>query len=147
LAEGGLAAATPALEVLLEILSAARTIAVVGLSDKPHRPSHEVAAYLQAEGYRIIPVNPTITEVLGEKAYASLRDIAEPIDVVDVFRRPEFVPEIVEDAIVVGAKVVWMQLGIVHEEAAARARAAGLTVVMNTCMATTHDRLRSMGRL
>ena len=139
--------AQPTVEDLREILVATRTIAVVGLSDKTHRPSHEVAAYLQAEGYRIIPVNPAITQVLGQKAYPSLRDVTEPIDVVDVFRRPEFVPEIVEDAIAVGAKVVWMQLGIVQEQAAARARAAGLTVVMNTCMATTHDRLRSLGRL
>lgn len=147
MADGGLAAAAPTLDFLLEILNGARTVAVVGLSDKPHRPSYEVAAYLQAEGYRIIPVNPMITQVLGENAYPSLRAIAEPIDVVDIFRRPEFVPEIVEDAIAVGAKVVWMQLGITHEEAAARARAAGLTVVMNTCMATTHDGLRSLGRI
>jgi hypothetical protein len=146
LADGG-RAASPALDELRDILLTARTIAVVGLSDKSHRPSHEVAAYLQAEGYRIIPVNPTITEVLGERAYASLRDVAEAIDVVDIFRRPQFVPEIVDDAIAIGAKVVWMQLGIVHEEAAARARAAGLTVVMNTCIATTHDRLRALGRL
>lgn len=143
---GGLTA-TSDLDALREILVAARTIAVVGLSDKPHRPSHEVAAYLQDAGYRIIPVNPMITEVLGERAYASLRDIAAPIDIVDIFRRPQFVPQIVEDAIAIGAKVVWMQLGIVHEEAAARARAAGLAVVMDTCLATTHDRLRALGRL
>ncbi len=146
MADAGLAA-SPELDELRDILLATRSIAVVGLSDKPHRPSYEVAAYLQGRGYRIIPVNPTIAEVLGENAYPSLRAIAERIDVVDIFRRPEFVPEIVEDAIAVDAKVVWMQLGIVHEEAAARARAAGLTVVMNMCMATTHDRLRSMGRL
>jgi len=147
LVDDGVAAGTPAPEDLRQILATARTVAVVGLSDKPQRPSHEVAAYLQAEGYRIIPVNPMITRVLGENAYSSLRAIAEPIDVVDIFRRPEFVPAIVEDAIAIGAKVMWMQLGIVHEEAAERARAAGLTVVMNTCMATTHDRLRSLGRI
>ncbi len=120
---------------------------MVGLSDKPDRPSSEVASYLKDEGYRIIPVNPLIAETLGERAYAGLRDIPEPVDVVQIFRRPQFVPQIVEDAIAIGARVVWMQLGIVHEEAAARARAAGLRVVMNTCMATTHFSLRSAGRV
>jgi predicted CoA-binding protein len=140
-------AASPDLDGLREILLAARTIAVVGLSDKPDRPSYEVAAYLKDEGYRIIPVNPTITETLGERAYASLRGVPEPVDVVQIFRRVQFVPQIVEDAITIGARVVWMQLGIAHEEAAARARAAGLKVVMNTCMATTHFALRSAGRV
>jgi predicted CoA-binding protein len=96
---------------------------------------------MQEQGYRIIPVNPTISEVLGEKAYASLRDIPEAVDIVDIFRRPEHIPSIVEDAIAIGAKVVWMQLGIVNEEAAARAEAAGLTVVMDTCIRATHKRL------
>jgi predicted CoA-binding protein len=137
----------PDLTLAREILTTSRTIAVVGLSDKPFRPSHEVAGYLKDEGYRIIPVNPHVTEVLGEKAYPGLRDIPEPVDVVDIFRRAEFVPAIVDDAIAIGAKVVWMQLGIVHEAAAARARAAGLRVVMNACLATTHDRLRSLGLL
>lgn len=133
------------LNELREILATGKTIAVVGLSDRPDRPSHEVASYLQAEGYRIIPVNPTITEALGEKAYASLRDVPEPVDIVQIFRRPADVPPVVEDAIAIGAKVVWMQLGISHEEAAARARTAGLRVVMNRCMATTHHALRDQG--
>ena len=135
------------IEELRQILTAAKTIAVVGLSDKPDRPGHAIPAYLQEEGYRIIPVNPNLTEALGEKAYASLRDIPEPVDVVDIFRRAEDVPPIVEDAIAIGAKVVWMQLGIVNEEAAARAEAAGLTVVMNTCMGATHQLLRSSGKI
>src|SRR5688500_7467627 len=122
----------PTLEELQQILATAKTIAVVGLSDKPDRPSHAIPAYLQEEGYRIIPVNPKLSEVLGEKAYASLRDIPVPVDIVDIFRRAEDVPPIVEDAIAIGAKVVWMQMGIVNEEAAARAEAAGLTVVMDT---------------
>ncbi|MGH2375939.1 MAG: CoA-binding protein [bacterium] len=135
------------LEAAREILATSKTIAVVGLSDKPHRPSHEVAAYLKDEGYRIIPVNPNITEALGITAQPSLRDIREPVDIVQIFRRPEHVPPIVDDAIAIGAKVVWMQLGISDAAAAARARAAGLKVVMNTCMATTHDALRQRGLL
>jgi predicted CoA-binding protein len=138
---------TKSLEELRQILASARTIAVVGLSDKPDRPSYDVAAYLQQEGYRIFPVNPNIARVLGEKAYASLRDLPEAVDVVDIFRRPEHVPAVVEDAIATGAKVVWMQQGIVHEEAAARAEAAWLTVVMDTCMGATHRYLRSMGKI
>jgi predicted CoA-binding protein len=132
--------ATP--EEVREILQTARTVAVVGLSDKPDRDSYHVAAYLQRAGYRIIPVNPMVKEVLGEKAYARLRDVPERIDVVDVFRKPEAVPEIVEDAIAVGAKAVWMQDGVVHNEAAARARAAGLRVVMSKCMLREHARLK-----
>lgn len=134
-----------ALEEARQILATSKTIAVVGLSNNPERPSHEVASYLQDEGYRIIPVNPRISETVGVKAYPSLHDIPEPVDVVQIFRRPEHVPLIVDDAIAIGAKVVWMQLGIVHEEAAARARAAGLRVVLNTCMATTHSALRERG--
>lgn len=137
----------PELEAAREILATSKTIAVVGLSDKPYRPSHEVAAYLKDEGYQIIPVNPNITEALGIKAQPSLRDIREPVDIVQIFRRPEHVPPIVEDAIAIGAKVVWMQLGISDAAAAAQARAAGLKVVMNTCMATTHDALRQRGLL
>lgn len=125
------------------ILASAKTIAVVGLSDKPHRPSHGVAAYLKDAGYRIIPVNPLITEVLGERAYANLRDVPDRIDIVDVFRRPEFVPALVDDAIAVGARAVWMQLRIVHEAAARKAREAGLAVVMNACIMTTHASLFS----
>jgi predicted CoA-binding protein len=124
-----------------------RTIAVVGLSPNPDRPSHGVAAYLQAAGYRIIPVNPTVDSVLGERSYASLSDVPEPVDVVDIFRRPEDVPPVVEQAIRIGAKVVWMQEGVVNEAAAAAARAAGLTVVMDRCMLKEHRRLRAAGRL
>jgi len=124
-----------------EILDAARVIAIVGLSDKPDRDSHGVARYLQRAGYRIVPVNPAVREVLGEMSYADLRDIPFAVDVVDIFRKPEAVPEIVDAAIAVGAKAVWMQLGVVHEAAAAKARAAGLAVVMDRCIAVEH-RLR-----
>ncbi len=103
---------------LRRILAESQTIAVVGLSDKPDRPSNEIAAYLKAQGYRIIPVNPTITKALGERAYPSLRDVPEPVDVVQIFRRAADVPPVVADAIAIGAKVVWMQTGIVNEEAA-----------------------------
>lgn len=130
-------------EEIRDILRTARTIAVVGLSDKPDRDSYRVAAYLQRAGYRIIPVNPAVGEVLGEKSYAGLRDVPEKIDVVDVFRRADAVPGIVADAIAVGAKVVWMQDGIVHNEAADQARAAGLRVVMSKCMLREHA---GMGR-
>lgn len=124
-----------------EILETARTIAVVGLSDKPSRPSHGVAAYLQRQGYRIVPVNPKLTEVLGERAYPSLADVPEPVDVVDIFRAPDAVPGIVEEAIAKGARVIWMQEGIVHNAAADRARAAGLRVVMNKCLLKEHAAL------
>lgn len=137
----------PTLDELRRILATTRTIAVVGLSDKPDRPSHAVAAYLQQQGYRIIPVNPNLAEVLGEKAYPSVRDIPEPVDVVDIFRRAEDVPPIVEDAIAKGAKVVWMQLGIINEVAAARADAAGLKVVMDTCIEVAHRALRLSGKI
>lgn len=126
---------------LREILASVKTIAVVGLSDNPGRPSYGVASYLQRQGYRIIPVNPNLREVLGEKAYPRLSDIPEPIDVVDIFRRPEYVPALVEEAIAIGAKVIWMQLGVTHEAAAARAEAAGLTVVRENCMGATHRQL------
>ena len=135
------------LEELRQILATTKTISVVGLSDKPDRPGHTIPAYLQRQGYRIIPVNPKLSQALSEKAYASLRDIPEPVDVVEIFRRAEDVPPIVEDAIAIGAKAVWMQLGIVNEEAAARAEAAGLTVVMDTCMGATHQRLRAQGKI
>lgn len=125
------------------ILETARTIAVVGLSDKPDRDSYRVAAYLQSQGYRILPVNPNLTEILGERAYGSLRDVPVPIDVVDIFRRPDAVPAIVADAIAVGAKAVWMQDGIVHNAAAAEARAAGLTVVMSKCLLREHRAWRA----
>jgi predicted CoA-binding protein len=123
------------------LLQHTRTIAVVGLSDKPDRASHQVAAYLQRHGYRIIPVNPAISEVLGEKSYARLQDIPEKIDLVDVFRKPEMVPEIVDAAIAIGAKAVWMQEGVVHNASADKARAAGLAVVMDRCVLKEHARL------
>ncbi|HEY7425959.1 MAG TPA: CoA-binding protein [Gemmataceae bacterium] len=128
-------------EEIRALLQSVRTIAVVGLSDKPERDSYHVAVYLQKHGYRIIPVNPAVSEVLGEKAYASLRDVPDKIDMVDIFRRPDAVPAIVEDAIAVGARTVWMQEGIVHNAAADMARAAGLHVVMNKCMLKEHARL------
>lgn len=127
---------------IAEILKSTRTIAVVGLSSKPHRPSYSVAAYLQSAGYRIIPVNPHEKEVLGERAYARLEDVPEPVDLVDIFRRSEFVPEIVESAIRIGAKAVWMQEGVIHPEAAERAHQAGLAVVMDLCTLKEHARLR-----
>src|SRR5262249_15612840 len=110
-------------------------------SDKPDRPSHGVAAYMQEQGYRIIPVNPALDTVLGEKSYARLQDVPEKIDIVDVFRRSEAVPEIVDDAIAVGAKAVWLQEGVVHEAATAKARAAGLAVVVDRCILKEHLRL------
>ena len=124
-----------------DILASARTIAVVGLSHKRYRPSHGVAEYLKRAGYRIIPVNPYETEVLGERSYPDLDAIPEPVDIVDIFRRSEFVPEIVEAAIRKGAKLVWMQEGVIHEEAAERARQAGLAVVMDRCILKDHRRL------
>jgi hypothetical protein len=126
---------------IAEILGAAHTIAVVGLSAKRFRPSHSVAEYMQRAGYRIIPVNPNVAEVLGEKSYATLDAIPEPVDIVDIFRRSEHVPEIVEAAIRKGAKTIWMQEGVVHEEAAHRAESAGLTVVMDRCILKDHRRL------
>ena len=124
------------------ILTTFRTVAVVGLSDKPQRDSYHVAEYLQQHGYRIIPVNPALTEVLSEKCYARLQDIPEKVEIVDVFRKPEAVPEIVEAAIAIGAKVVWLQEGIVHNEAADTARAAGLQVVQSRCMLKEHARMK-----
>ena len=126
------------------ILREAKHVAVVGLTDDPTRASHFVPAYLQDNGYHIIPINPTISgNVLGETVYPSLADAPPPIDVVQIFRRSEEVGPIVEEAIAAGAKVVWMQLGISNEEAAATARAAGLDVVMNQCMKVQHARLHS----
>lgn len=119
-------------------LRAARTIAVVGLSSRGHRPSHGVAEYLQAAGYRVIPVNPNENEVLGEKSYARLEDVPGPVDIVDIFRRAEFVPGVVESAIAIGAQLVWMQEGVVHPEAANHARQAGLLVVMDSCILKEH---------
>ena len=115
-----------------------KTIAVVGLSPKPERPSHYVAKYLQEQGYRIIPVNPGHDDLLGETSYAVLRDIPEPVDVVDVFRRPEHVDSIADAAIEIGAKALWLQDGVVNETAAMRAEGAGLLVIMNDCMLRRH---------
>jgi len=122
------------------ILEESKTVAVVGLSPRKERDSHRVAKYLQRQGYRIIPVNPNADEILGERSYPDLVSVPEPIDVVDVFRRSEAVPEIVEEAIKVGARTVWMQEGVIHEEAAARARKAGLQVVMDRCVMIEHGR-------
>ena len=130
-------------DVMGQILRAAKTIAVVGLSSNPMRASHGVAEYLKNAGYRIIPVNPNETEVLGEKAYARLEDIPEQVDVVDVFRRPEEVPAVAQSAIRIGAKVLWMQLGIENAAAAEKARAAGLVVVEDACLLVEHKRRRS----
>jgi len=116
-----------------EILKKFRTFAVVGLSPKAHRASHMVARFLQEHGYRVIPVHPGVGNILGEKCYGSLRDIPEPVEVVDIFRRSEMVPPVVEEAVAIGARVIWMQLGVVHREAAERARRAGLLVVMDQC--------------
>ena len=121
-----------------EILETYKNIAVVGLSSQTSRPSYSVSRYMQTVGYRIIPVNPNETEVLGEKAYASLDDVPGKIEIVDIFRRPEFVPDVVDAAIRRKARVIWMQLGIVNEAAAARARAAGLEVVMDRCILVEH---------
>lgn len=123
-----------------KLLERYKTLAVVGLSSKPSRPSHGVAAYMKAHGYRIIPVNPNEKAVLGEKAYGSLEDVPEPIAVVVIFRRSEFVPGVVESAILRGAKVIWMQEGVVHEEAARRARDAGLEVIQDRCILKEHAR-------
>jgi predicted CoA-binding protein len=123
-----------------QILQNCHTIAVVGLSSNPLRPSFEVAGFMQRHGYRIIPVNPQETEVLGEKCYARLEDIPEKVDCVDVFRRPEHVPAIVDSAIAIGAKAVWLQLGIVHDEAIARAETAGLQAVQDRCMLIEYKR-------
>lgn len=120
------------------LLKRARTIAVVGLSDSPLRPSHGVSAYMQTQGYRIIPVNPTIHGALGEKAVASLSDVKETVDIVDIFRRSEFVPEVVDQAIKLGVSAIWMQEGVMHEQAATKAREAGIFVVMDRCILKEH---------
>ena len=120
------------------LLSSVKTIAVVGLSAKPWRPSHGVSEYMQSRGYRIIPVNPNVTEALGEKSYTRLEDVPEKIDVVNIFRRSEFVEPVVDAAIRIGARVVWMQEGVVHREAAEKARQAGLSVIMDRCILKEH---------
>jgi len=131
-------ASSPGPDPILDLLRRSKTIAVVGLSDSPIRPSHGVSAYMQTQGYRIIPVNPKIGEALGEKSYGSLRDVAEKIDIVNIFRRPEYVEEIVDQAIRLKVPAIWMQEGVVHEKAAEKARQAGIFVVMDCCILQEH---------
>ena len=130
-------------EATRALLRRARTIAVVGLSPNPMRPSNSVSRYLQRAGYRIIPVNPAETEVLGEKAYPDLDSVPVPVDLVNIFRRSELVPPVVDAAIRIGAKAIWMQEDVVHEEAAEKARAAGLIVVMDRCVLKEHRKIVS----
>jgi predicted CoA-binding protein len=132
--------ANPLADPILDILKNYKTIAVVGLSSNPARPSYGVTEYMQSAGYRIIPVNPNEREVLGEKSYARLEDVPEEIEIVNVFRRAEDVPPVVDSAIKVGARVLWMQLGIENASAAERARAAGLIVVEDACVLVEHRR-------
>lgn len=131
----------PSDETIRSILAVPRTIAVVGCSPDPTRDSHRIATLLRSRGHRVIPVNPSGGTILGEQSRATLRDIAEHVEVVDVFRRPDAVPAVVDDAIAIGAGVLWLQLGVIHVEAALRARAAGLTVVMDRCPAIEYPRL------
>src|SRR5713226_5026143 len=138
LPDGALAGADP----IFEILKNYKTIAVVGLSSNPARPSHGVTEYMKAAGFRIIPVNPNEKEVLGEKSYARLEEVPEKIEIVNVFRRAEEVPRVVESAIRIGAKVVWMQQGIENEEAAEKAAAAGLVTIEDACILVEHRRRR-----
>jgi len=123
---------------ITELLKSARTIAVVGISDNPMRPSYGVASYMQSKGYKIIPVNPALDSVLGERAYPSLLDVPDKIDIVDVFRRSESVPPIVDQAIEKGVAAIWMQETVVHEEAAKKAREKGIVVVMDRCILKEH---------
>ncbi len=123
---------------IADLLNSAKTIAVVGLSSRSCRPSYGVTRYMQSAGYRIFPVNPKEREILGEKSYASLEDIPEKVDIVNVFRKAQYVPEIVDAAIRIGARSIWLQEGIIDEASAARARAAGLTVVMDRCIFKDH---------
>ena len=136
--------AAVSLDPIGDILRSSKTIAVVGLSSNPFRPSHEVAAYLKSAGYKIIPVNPNESEVLGSKAFARLEDIPESVDIVEIFRRPEEVPPVAEAAIAIGAKVLWLQQGITNSGAAEKARAAGLTVVEDACMLVEHKKRRPL---
>ena len=126
---------------ITEVLKTAKTIAVVGLTDSPLRPSYGVSLYMKSQGYNIIPVNPKINDWMGKKAYASLLDVPEKIDIVNVFRRPDAVPEVVEQAIQIKAPVIWMQEGVVHEQAAEKARQAGIFVVMDLCILKEHRKL------
>ncbi len=128
----------PKSDPIRDLFAQAKTIAVVGLSDSPLRPSHGVSAYMQSQGYRIIPVNPTIGEALGEKSYSSLLDVPDKIDVVNIFRRPEFVEEIVDQAIQLKIPAVWMQEEVINEKAAEKARKAGMFVAMDLCILKEH---------
>ena len=130
----------PEQDPIADLLKRSKTIAVVGLASSPLRPSYGVSAYMQQQGYKIIPVNPTIPESLGEKSYASLLDVPEKVDIVNVFRRPEFVPEVVDQAIQIKAPVLWLQETVIHEEAAEKARKAGIYVVMDRCILKEHRR-------
>ena len=125
-------------ERITELLKTAKTIAVVGLTDSPMRPSYGVSHYMRSWGYRIIPVNPNITQWQGEKAYASLLDIPQKVDIVNIFRRPDAVPGVVDQAIQINAPAIWMQEGVVNEEAAEKARQAGMLVVMDRCILKEH---------
>ena len=125
-------------DAIAELLQSARKIAVVGLSSSPLRPSHGVAAYMQSHGYKIIPVNPEITNALGETAYPSLLDVPEKIDIVDIFRRAENVPPVVDEAIQLKVRAIWMQEGVVHNQAAEKARRAGIFVIMDRCILKEH---------
>jgi uncharacterized protein len=129
----------PQSDPIVQLLKNSKTIAVVGLSDDPMRPSNSVSAYMQRQGYRIIPVNPQLNACLGEKAYATLLDVPEKIDIVNIFRRPEFVPEIVDQAIQLKVPAVWMQQGVIHEKAAQKARQSGIFVVMDQCILVEHQ--------
>jgi predicted CoA-binding protein len=132
------------MELPMTLMRDAKTIAVVGVSSNPSRPSNDVTRYLIDAGFTIYLVNPTETEIFGMPVYASVRDLPEPVDIVDIFRRPADVPPVVDDAIAAGAKAVWMQMGIVNEDAAAKAREAGLQVVMDRCTKVEHRRLKSV---
>ena len=140
---------TDDLQPYLSILQSAKTIAIVGLSPKPERDSHHVAQYLQEQGYRIVPINPSATEVLGERSWPSLTEAAKHhrIDLVDVFRDSAAVPPIADEAIAIGARALWLQIGVCHDEALAKAQAAGLEVVQDRCTLVEHQRLRSAGLL
>lgn len=132
---------------LARLLRAARTVAVIGISDRPDRPSHAVASYLQAQGYRVMPVNPRLEQVLGETCYPSLSDVPAAVDIVDVFRRAEETPAIAAEAVASGARALWLQEGIANDEAARLATGAGLAVVMDHCILKEHARLKAAGAL
>ena len=140
-----MAHANPSDDELRTLLTNARTIAMVGASSNPEKPSHGIMQRLQRVGYRVIPVNPREPEVLGERTYPSLTDVPIPVDIVDVFRRPEDTPAIADDAVKIGAKALWLQEGIANEDAAARAKAGGLMVVMDACIGATHSMLKIKG--